>query len=113
MPQYFIDSTTDQWTPHPRFPGAYVMPLITRDHDSGLTASRVRLMPGAEISTHVHSDSTETFFILQGSALCAVGSSESVLLPGFVGFAPPGIEHRIRNLGDEPVEAISIFNPPL
>ncbi len=113
MALYVFNSAAGQWNPHPRFAGAFVLPLITSEQNAGLTVWRVRLLPGAGIPPHTHPDSTETFLVLQGVALCCVGDVETEMKPGDMGYAPPGIEHRIRNLSDEPLEAISIFNPPL
>lgn len=113
MTDYIIDSQRGEWTPHPRFTGAFLRPLITAAENPGLTVSRIRLLPGAEITPHQHANSTETFYILSGVALCRIGDVEMEMRPGQVGYAPPGVEHRVCNPGTEPLEALSIFNPPL
>ncbi|MDP3098105.1 MAG: cupin domain-containing protein [Syntrophales bacterium] len=110
---YFFDTAGGEWKPHPRFAGAFVLPLIAAAHNPGLTVSLVRLMPGAALPVHVHQNSIETFYVLRGIGVCRVGESECKIKPGWLGYAPPVIEHSIRNTGDEPLEAISIFNPPL
>ncbi len=113
MADYLFDTQAGEWLPHPRTAGAFSRPLITAAQNPGLTIARIRLLPGAEIAPHSHPASTETFFILSGAAVCRVGTTEMEMGPGQMGYAPPGVEHRVRNLGSEPVEALSIFNPPL
>ena len=113
MSEFIFDTEQGEWHPHPFAKGAMVRPLITQEQNPGLTIARVRLLPGAELPAHTHADSTETFFILSGVALCRVGDQVVEMRPGQIGYAPPGVEHAVRNPGDEPVEALSIFNPPL
>ncbi len=113
MPQYLFDTESGDWQPHPRFEGAFIRPLITSKQNPGLTATRVRLLPGAGLPPHSHPHSTETFYILRGVAACRVGGEEMEMRPGQMGYAPPGVEHTVQNRGREPVEALSIFNPPL
>ncbi len=113
MADYIFDTQTGEWTPHPRIRGVFIRPLITPSDNPGLTISRIRLLPGAEITPHRHPLSTETFIILSGIALCRVGETQMEMCPGQMGYAPPGMEHGVCNPGTEPVEALSIFNPPL
>ncbi len=67
MPDYLFDSTAGEWRPHPHFEGAFVKPLITSEMNSGLTLSRVKLLPGGELPPHIHEASTETFYVLRCS----------------------------------------------
>ena len=110
---YLFDPQDIAWQPHPRFEGASLRPLITPDHNPGLTVSQVRLLPGSELPPHSHPASAETFFVLTGAVLCRVGDEERLLRRGEIGYAPPGVVHQVRNPGPEPAEALSIFNPPL
>jgi mannose-6-phosphate isomerase-like protein (cupin superfamily) len=104
--------TLQDWKPHPRFPRVFLKPLVTREMTPGLTVNLVRVAPGGEIAPHVHADSTETFYVLAGRGICCIGDEECTLEPGACGFAPPGVSHAVRNIGDVDLEAISIFNPP-
>ncbi len=113
MSPFLIDSAEQPWKPHPRFEGASVCPLITTDQNPHLTVNLVRLEPGSGLPLHTHEHSTETFYILRGKARCRVGDEERVIGPGVIGYAPPGVPHQVVNIGDETLEAISIFNPPL
>jgi len=113
MPNYLFDSTTGEWRPHPRFEGAFVKPLITSEMNPSLTLSQVKLLPGGELPPHIHEASTETFYVLSGEAHCRIGDEETTLKAGHCGYAPPGVRHTVRNVGQEDLHAISIFNPPL
>jgi mannose-6-phosphate isomerase-like protein (cupin superfamily) len=51
--------------------------------------------------------------MLSGEVYCRVGDEETTLKAGHCGYAPPGVSHTVRNIGQEDLHAISIFNPPL
>jgi mannose-6-phosphate isomerase-like protein (cupin superfamily) len=104
---------TGDWKPHPRFARVFLKPLVTREMNPGITVNLVRVAPGGEITSHTHDASTETFYVLAGRGVCRVGDEEFALETGVCGYAPPGITHTVRNIGDADLEAISIFNPPL
>ena len=101
------------WKPHPRFARVSLKSLVTGEMNPGLSVNLVRVAPGGEITPHVHSDSTETFYILKGRGISWIGSEEFALEPGVCGFAPPQVMHSVCNTGEGELEAISIFNPPL
>jgi quercetin dioxygenase-like cupin family protein len=113
MNDFMFDTSAGDWQSHPRFAGAALRPLITTAQNQGMTVSLVRLMPGCELPLHSHPNSTETFYILSGVAFCRVADQAREMRSGDMGYAPPGVAHQVHNLGSEPVEALSIFNPPL
>jgi len=104
--------TPSEWKPHPRFGGVFLKPLVTREVNSGLAVNLVRLAPGGEITPHVHSDSTETFYILKGCGVSWIDGEPIELAPGVCAFAPPAVTHSVCNTGEADLEALSIFNPP-
>jgi len=93
--------------------GGFIKTLITSEVNPGLTLSRVKLLPGGELPPHTHEASTETFYILSGEARCRVGDEETILKAGHRGYAPTGVSHTLRNIGQEDLHAISVFSPPL
>jgi mannose-6-phosphate isomerase-like protein (cupin superfamily) len=101
------------WKPHPRFAGVSLKALITAETNSGIAVNLVRLQPGGEITPHVHSTSTETFYILRGHGLSWIGEEQLALEPGVCAYAPPQVMHSVCNTGDTELEALSIFNPPV
>lgn len=109
MPNYLFDSTTVEWRPHSRFDGVFVKPLITSEMNPNLTLSRVKLLPGRELPPHTHEVSTEIFYVLSGEAHCRVGDEEITLKAGHYGYVPAGVNHAVRNIGQEDLHAISIF----
>lgn len=106
-------NATDDWMPHPRFEGVRMKTLITREMNPGLTMHRILLAPGGVIPAHTHEASTETFYILRGRGACRIGAEEFALEPGSSNYAPPGIVHSVCNTGDQELEVLAIFNPPL
>jgi mannose-6-phosphate isomerase-like protein (cupin superfamily) len=71
------------------------------------------IAPLPPLPPHPHEASTETFYMLSGEVYCHVGDEETTLKAGHCGYAPPGVSHTVRNVGQEDLHAISVFNPPL
>ena len=107
-----VNPSTD-WKPHPRYARVSVKALVTAEMNPGIAVNLVRVAPGGEITPHVHSDATETFYILKGRGVSWIGNEQWELEPGVCAFAPPQVTHSVCNTGDVELEAISIFNPPL
>ncbi len=106
-------NATDDWMPHPRFDGVRMKTLITREMNPGMTLHRILLAPGGVIPAHTHEASTETFYVLRGRGACRIGAEEFALEPGSSNYAPPRIVHSVCNTGDQELEVLAIFNPPL
>ena len=104
---------SDDWQAHPRFARVFLKPLVKGDMNPGINVNLVRIAPGGEITPHVHPNSTETYYILKGKGTAWVGKEQFALEPGVCAYAPPDVTHSVCNTGEEELEAMSIFNPPL
>ena len=109
-----IDSQTLAWTPHPnpKHVGVTMKTLVNAQTNNLATFHRVRIAVGGEIVPHVHETSAETFMLTQGRALGTMGATTQEFSAGTLGYAPAGILHGLKNIGDEQVELVAVFTPP-
>jgi mannose-6-phosphate isomerase-like protein (cupin superfamily) len=99
--------------PHPRHDRFFLRDVVTAAINPDLSLHRGRIEVGGEIGLHTHEDRTETFYLLCGEALCTLDGQEHTFGPGCCVVAPPGVPHGLKNVGDEPVDLLAIFTPPL
>jgi len=98
---------------HPKHDRFYLRDVVTAASNPALSVHRGRIEPGGEIFPHTHDGQTETFYILSGSAICSMANSKTVVTAGQCCVAPSGVTHGLKNEGDEPVELMALFTPPL
>ncbi|WP_437335654.1 cupin domain-containing protein [Sorangium sp. So ce394] len=67
--------------------------------------------PGCEISRELHTETTETIYILSGKALGIVGDREVPLGPGQMMHVDKNVHHGLRNAGAGPLEFLVIGHP--
>jgi len=101
------------WKPHPRFPEVQAKVIVPGSVNQALSFHLVRIEPGAAIKPHIHEREAETFYVLSGRGICTLGEEEIEFVPGSCGYAPAGTVHGMRNEGDEPLELVAIFTPPI
>jgi mannose-6-phosphate isomerase-like protein (cupin superfamily) len=109
MPQdRFVFSTKD--TVHYRFP-AHVNDLVM-DRSQGATSEVfvVVLEPGEAPPLHVHDDTEQIFYVLEGAGLLQIGESAQrhAVGPGDVVRIPPSKYHRIFCDGAQPLRYLSV-----
>ena len=62
---------------------------------------------------HVHSETTETYTVLQGEGQMVLGDQVTDVKEGTVVVIPPGIEHGLMSTIDSPVKVLMTFSPGL
>ncbi|KYG02646.1 hypothetical protein BE20_50135 [Sorangium cellulosum] len=67
--------------------------------------------PGCEISRELHTETSETIYILSGKALGIVGDREVPLGPGQMMHVDKNVHHGLRNAGAGPLEFLVIGHP--
>lgn len=98
---------------HPTHERFFLRDVVVAADNPALSVHRGRIEPGGEILPHTHDGQTETFYILSGQAVCTMASEKTVVSGGQCCVAPPGVVHGLKNEGDEPVELLALFTPPL
>ncbi len=91
------------------------IPMFIRIHgrDTGGVVSVVEShdVPGGGPPPHIHQREDETFQILAGDYEWTVGGKTFIAKPGTTIFAPRGIPHTYRYLGQAPGRLMCVINP--
>lgn len=88
--------------------------LVDREFGAGFEMILGRVAPGGEASRHYHVDEIQVVYILKGEAAVTLGGE----MPRRCGLGtviriPPGLPHEITTVGDETLEVIVLYSPPL
>ncbi|HEU0068333.1 MAG TPA: cupin domain-containing protein [Nitrospiraceae bacterium] len=73
--------------------------------------AEARLPPGASTTPHFHPRTEEIYYILEGVGWMRIGSDERRVVSGDAIAIPPGLEHQIRNAGDETLKFLCCCAP--
>ena len=91
------------------------IPMVIRIHgrDTGGIVSAVEShdVPGGGPPPHVHHREDETFQVLEGEYEWTVGGETFVAQKGATIFAPRGVPHRYRYLGQAPGRLLCVITP--
>jgi quercetin dioxygenase-like cupin family protein len=88
--------------------------LVAREHGFGFEMILGRVAPGGEASRHYHVEEVQTVYILKGEAMVALGDEAPRRCgPGTVIRIPPGLAHEVVTIGDEALECLVLYAPPL
>jgi mannose-6-phosphate isomerase-like protein (cupin superfamily) len=104
----FVFSTKE--TVHYRFPTHVNDLVMDRSQAQTSEVFIVVLEPGEAPPLHVHDDTEQVFYVLEGAGLLQIGESaeRTVVKPGDVVRIPPGRYHRIFCDGAKPLRYLSI-----
>jgi mannose-6-phosphate isomerase-like protein (cupin superfamily) len=108
-----IDPEAIPWGEHPRFAGIRMKTLLTSETHPLASSALVRVPPGGVIGSHHHRQETEIVYVLAGRSLLTLGETETPFDAGQMVAIPAGLEHSLRNAGQETVLLLTVFNPPL
>ncbi len=75
------------------------------------TFARVLLKPGCSLGCHEHNGNSETYFIVQGTAVYNDNGTLVELHPGDTAFCPSGESHAIANQSTEDVVFMALIVP--
>jgi quercetin dioxygenase-like cupin family protein len=88
--------------------------LVGREFGAGFEMILGRVAPGGEASRHYHVDEAQIVYILNGEADIALGDDAPLRCgPGTVIRIPKGLAHEVVTAGDEPLECLVLYAPPL
>lgn len=115
-----LDLETMPWQPHPTIAGIQTKVIQNGAADRLADVLLAKVLPGGQISWHVHENASETAYLVQGQGTllyCADESqrntpSEAVLVPGSALKVEAGVQHCVLNTGDEPLILFAFHTPP-
>lgn len=88
--------------------------LVGREFGAGFEMILGRVAPGGEASRHYHVDEAQIVYILTGEADVAPGDAPAQRCgPGSVIRIPKGLTHEVVTVGDEALECLVLYAPPL
>jgi len=87
--------------------------MIKIAQDDTITLFVVRSTEGFVLKSHIHKTHSETVYVLKGIGQMLINDKWVDIKPGSLHFNPIGKVHSLRNTGNEPLVAISIFTPAL
>jgi quercetin dioxygenase-like cupin family protein len=108
-----VDSANFEWVDHKRFIGISIKPLLTPIDNPFANVNLVRVPMGGLISNHKHDSQIETVYILRGISVLRFTDQQFSFEQGSIVALPAGLEHELENTGDETVELLTFFTPPL
>jgi quercetin dioxygenase-like cupin family protein len=110
---HVIDSTTLPWEEHPRINHVYMKSLLTPDENPLANISLVNIPVGQSVTRHLHATEVESIYVLSGQGELVLGSDRVPVKAGSVAAIPIGLEHELHNTGDESIELLAFFTPPI
>ncbi len=108
-----IDSTTVPWEEHPRFSHVYMKSLLTSADNPLANISLVNIPAGRSVTRHLHAEQVESVYLFRGHGELVLGNQRVPVEAGSVTAIPKGLEHELHNTGDEAIELLAFFTPPL
>jgi quercetin dioxygenase-like cupin family protein len=88
--------------------------LVTREFGAGFEMILGQVAPGGEASRHYHVDEAQIVYILKGEAEVSLGDAPARRCgPGTVVRIPKGLTHEVVTIGDETLEVLVLYAPPL
>lgn len=108
-----IDSSAIGWVDHPRFLDISMKTLITSATNALAGVNLVKVPPGGVIGRHLHPKEIETVYVLAGQSELTLGDTDHEFSAGQIVAIPAGLEHALRNTGQDTVSLLCIFTPPL
>jgi quercetin dioxygenase-like cupin family protein len=103
-----------KWDPHPQLPGVEVSYLLTKRADNvNITGALVHLPVGSTVERHLHENSDDIVYVLQGRAKMWVdGVGDVPLVTGTFLRIPKGTMHQPHDI-EEDFIAYDIWYPAL
>lgn len=108
-----VDPESIPWAGHPRFENIFMKPLITSATHDLASVARVHVPPEGVIGLHTHANEVEVVYVLSGESVLTLDGVDALFCSGQIVAIPAGMEHGLRNAGDNPVELLTFFTPPL
>ena len=104
---------TGEFVNHPKEKGVYLKHFFSSADNDRLNNLEVKIEPGCQISQHVHDNSSEFYYVVDGSGEFFIDGQWKSVKKGDAMKAPTGEEHGLKNTGNELLVLLSTFSPPI
>jgi mannose-6-phosphate isomerase-like protein (cupin superfamily) len=102
-----------------------LIPLLTKDGSTvreyfnpassslkNLSLAEAFVAPGSSTMPHIHNDSQEIYYILEGEGVMALGDGRINVIAGDAILIMPGTAHQIIKTGEKGLKILCICSPP-
>jgi len=112
LSRYSIKVDEVSWEPHPFLP-IEIKKLISKEQDDAdVTIIIAKLPKGQTIPEHVHENSDDILFPLEGNGIIHIeGAGEFHLAPGILIRVPQNTKHKVT--AEEDLLYFDVFAPPM
>lgn len=93
------------------FGNRFSMKMSGADSGGSLAMIEAVFPPGGNAPPHLHRTHTEAFYVVSGLFEVLTGDQVIEAGPGAFCYAPRGIPHAFKNIGDEPGKLLSVISP--
>lgn len=93
------------------FGNEFSMKLSGDDTGGSLAMIEAVFPPGGNAPPHLHRTHTEAFYVISGLFEVLTGTELITAGAGAFCYAPRGVPHAFKNVGDEPGLLLSVINP--
>ena len=88
--------------------------LVEKDFCGTFEMIRGVVQPGGEAEAHHHETEHQVMYVISGACDVTMGENDPVRCgPGTIVRIPPKLVHRVQCLGDEPLDVVIVYSPPL
>ncbi len=89
--------------------------LIGKDNVGAVSFELVygELQPGGRAERHAHEGVDQAVYVCRGRALAEIGDEEAEVGPGTALWIPAAVPHQITSIGDERLDLVVVYAPPL
>ncbi len=93
--------------------GSEIRPLVDRTTSAVTQCSLAEetLPPGRAVTPHLHRDTEEIYYVLEGGGEMTVGEETRAVAAGDAIFIPRDSRHTLRNTGDRPMRIVLVCGP--
>lgn len=96
---------------HPTQEGVFMKHFFCKEDNDRLNNVEVNIVPGFQIAPHTHADSTEFFYVVSGQGEFLDDNEWQCIKKGDAFKAPQGMNHSLKNTGNEMLILFSTFSP--
>lgn len=109
----FLPRKDRDFADHPKFTGVRIAILVRGVDSDHVSVSQLEIASGVEVPIHTHAHQLDSIFVLSGHGEVFInGNWQQIEAEDYL-LAPAGVEHAVRNTGQETLRLFVHHSPPL
>ena len=90
---------------------SFALKLRVAETDGSIMMFEETVPPGTKSTFHLHHDSDEVAYVLEGELTCLIGDDITVCRPGDSAFIPRGVQHAWKSTGAGTGRVLFLYTP--